>query len=1023
MTQKDNVKQLIGKSLNAYNDKVLQQIDKIEKKNKQQNHKISMLTNELDNDYLTKSEEGSVISLEHSKEGMVYIDNLEGNTLVNYCTDGAKELTLNGDIDLEGTFVTTTEGVDGGKVDVMCEGNTLIVDADGNEVDAGTEGATLMSVGQDDENGHKIEILSNNKNLIHTVRNYNNTLDRGVTMTMENNNTLHLNGTTTNANGDLDYTLHNSEQMDVYLKPNRNYIVNFEVISGSVSPIPSNAIKITDLVTEKVEWRTVKDSNRVISSSSNPRTVSWIRLAYSNITTFNNYKYRVQIEEGNVVTPYTKGLLNKKEILLNEPLRGLPNGVKDRFVKIGGKWYIERNCAKAIIDGTSQGRTNTSYLKENEFIMFTKVSDHPIKINGANLISATYKTYNKWSEMYNDTSGEGISNVDNTLGIGIRISNSKTGITSSDTNAQISEKLLEYFQANPFEVIYEPKTPTYEEIIDVELITYLDTTHISNNSIIPCNMKVKNSGYNVIIKPSTLYTVALDTNKSGTIGLNLGGAKETTSNNVLTLTTPTTLTDDSLRIYGKGIKGSKVRLLEGDKTNWIPSFFEGMKSSFEDKVQEDGTYKMEILSNNKNLWVVNNKTAQKDNLTVEFDHDTQIITVNGVCNIEDFYIYQGREYIIKDIPKNELNYTLSYEIVSGSYDITNSVRNSFGYIGISSREFGTTINIGGLNMISRNSVSFKMKNQPNNTWFRLDKGTVFNNLKLKISLEPYIRKTDYVKPSFNKIQFSSIEPLRGVGDIKDRFVFKDGKLVIERNTKEILLNGSEDWRYREVRSDCYCYTLNISDLKKYGINSCKQGYVDRFFMRHLLPFGAFFEYLNGRDICLQLPLALGNSNVNAIKDWLNVNNTRVVYELEQPTYEEIPFELQKIILEGYENGTLFIYTNIPPTSTVTYAGETPIVKVTKLNKTEVLNNTTDINDNIIPYLMDMDYRVVCLELATETQGISMARLFGGTFEMLQRDILSKRYSVEEYKYRLDAYLSVNKITEKEYEELGEMLNE
>ena len=73
--------------------------------------------------------------------------------------------------------------------------------------------------------------------------------------------------------------------------------------------------------------------------------------------------------------------------------------------------------------------------------------------------------------------------------------------------------------------------------------------------------------------------------------------------------------------------------------------------------------------------------------------------------------------------------------------------------------------------------------------------------------------------------------------------------------------------------------------------------------------------------------------------------------------------------------------------------------------------------------MDMDYRVVCLELATETQGISMARLFGGTYEMLKRDILSKRYSVEEYKYRLDAYLSVNKITEKEYEELGEMLNE
>ena len=75
--------------------------------------------------------------------------------------------------------------------------------------------------------------------------------------------------------------------------------------------------------------------------------------------------------------------------------------------------------------------------------------------------------------------------------------------------------------------------------------------------------------------------------------------------------------------------------------------------------------------------------------------------------------------------------------------------------------------------------------------------------------------------------------------------------------------------------------------------------------------------------------------------------------------------------------------------------------------------------------MDMDYRIVCLQLQSENinDGVSMLRLFGGTYEMLQRDILSKRYSIDEYRYRLDAYLSANKITNEEYEELGEMLNE
>ena len=43
--------------------------------------------------------------------------------------------------------------------------------------------------------------------------------------------------------------------------------------------------------------------------------------------------------------------------------------------------------------------------------------------------------------------------------------------------------------------------------------------------------------------------------------------------------------------------------------------------------------------------------------------------------------------------------------------------------------------------------------------------------------------------------------------------------------------------------------------------------------------------------------------------------------------------------------------------------------------------------------------------------------------MLQRDIQSKRYSIDEYKHRLDAYLDTNKITEEEYNKLGDMLNE
>ena len=42
--------------------------------------------------------------------------------------------------------------------------------------------------------------------------------------------------------------------------------------------------------------------------------------------------------------------------------------------------------------------------------------------------------------------------------------------------------------------------------------------------------------------------------------------------------------------------------------------------------------------------------------------------------------------------------------------------------------------------------------------------------------------------------------------------------------------------------------------------------------------------------------------------------------------------------------------------------------------------------------------------------------------MLKRDILSQRYSKEEYQYRLDRYLLANKISDEAYKELEGLLN-
>ena len=1106
MAQRDKVKELVGRGLNSYHTKALQQMDRIENKNKEQNHKISILSNELDNDYLTKTEEGSVISLEHSKEGMVYLDELQGNTLVNYCTDGSKEMTLNGDIDVEGTFVTTTEGVDNGKVDVLCEGNTLVnlftnisllgkrgysydvntkilsTKANGiddtswtnvetmfdvkknskytfliecldenvryqirtNDVsdDAGGSLAVglniciftaqdtsfkfkffdahrtslkrvknimllegdwtnkelppyfegMKSVGQDDTNGHKIEILSQNKNLC-TVNSYSGVRHNKIETNIPcKKNTI--------------YTLTFKDESDLNQSGSRG----ITLITHKTKTYKNDHGSIyTYAMGEGGKEYTFRESGFTFNTSD----CCYISLTSNNMASVPNLIIKeIQIEEGSQ-TSYSPHTFNKKEILINEPLRSVPNGVKDRIVKIGGKYFIERNCKQVRLELKSGALFEELETEDTIVAGIWNYSDK--KYHKKNIINHINDTFTDVDDRNNQN--EYIHSDGWNTNFFIRIKKSR-----------LTENTLQgvknWLQNNPINLVYELATPTYEPLeIEPTLNTYNDITHISNNSIIPCTMKIKNTGYNAIIKPSTLYTVAIGTDKGGTIGMSLGGTKVTTTNNVAKITTPATLTDDSLRLYGKGRKGSKIRILEGDIVN-IPKHFTGIQSSFEDKVQEDGTYKMEVLSNNENLFRLEDikYSTLAGNSARPIKNGFKIIT----DTVHYWHAVVSMELNVK--PKTTYTLGVSKKVVINAYP---SQEPSWGAGYVFIREYGDKVLTEG--KVKDNTRTYFRFNSGENTKIRVTFATAtdvatqkgeydFTDLDLRESKS----NLEYVDNKYNKIQFSSIEPLRSTTDISDRFIFKDGKIMIERNCIERDLTYFK-FTTTEIKGLNLRGGITISDAYRQpqgGSNttmkcdklasSSKEG---------IIPCINIYHHTNSNELRVSIPQRLLKTmDINGINDYFANNPHKVIYRLAEPYYEEIPFELQKIILEGYENGTLFFDTNIPPTSTVTYAGETPIVKVVKLNKTEVSNNTDDINDNIIPYLCDMDYRVVMLQLATEELegGVSMARLFGGTYEMIKRDILSKRLTREEYGHRLADYFNAGKLTEEQVRELEEL---
>ena len=1168
MAQKDKVKELVGRGLDSYHTKALQQIDRIDKKNKEQNHKISILSNELDNDYLTKTEEGSVVSLEHSKEGMVYLDELQGNTLVNYCTDGSKELTLNGDIDTQGTFITTTEGVDNGLVDVMCEGDTLVnawtlrdenpyspnissnltskvtIDTDktfckitinenlslvdGNKwivlraypeqycrdmiklnttytlifnldynfnlnsnadisiannvsnhfvrnksfmpkqglnkvvittVSEEPEDRTgqhiyigfpnflstdvigkyfkfsdfymlegdwtdreippffegMKSVGQDDENGHKIEILSQTLNLVDDFSKYVKGSNQ-TTFTKINNHSFSVEGSGSHTWQQVNFNIpfiQNAKAGDTFtlfaeeitlLNQDTSSDIEIQMRNTTLNISISNSWKVN--ANKPIRNGSIKFT---IPNNYNGTDILDLRVhvnhgvALANKVTIKN----LMIAKGHVdISSFKPYGLNKKEILINEPLRSLPNGVRDEIIKQNGKWYVKRKLNETYIEVPSSGVT-VDIIQDDKCRII--MADYPINIKPKQITTTINVNCDKIPSLKQTDLDDTSPNY--SYGISTRIATTKgiyMWVTKDKMPNQTLDGFKDFIKNNQPKIIYELETPIYEEIIDVELITYLDVTHISNNSIIPCNMKIKNTGYNAIIKPSTLYTVALDTNKSGTIGMNLGGAKVTTTNNVAKLTTPATLTDDSLRLYGKGIKGSKVRLLEGDKTNWIPSFFEGMKSSFEDKVQSDGTYKMEILSNNKNLIKNGEKYKNWDGYTPYQKLENGFILEYSVGRI-------AQNTVSLSNLKHGETYTFSCDV-----ELLTPLKRTlqvyrFGDI---KQDYGTSTNT------SRKLIyTFKHdSSMPNiGVYLQGDEHTTAKANITNIQLEKKSTNTECIDRKYNKIQFSSIEPLRKW----DRFVFKDNQLMIERGSLSFTVGNSRTWIYDTSIASPY-YKCNIKDI----IGAITQDITMNNILCDKLPikqvytsnsnYGAYV--VNSSELRIRIE---GFTSKEQYDTWLATNPLSIICTTTtEPTYEEIPFELQKIILEGYENGTLFFDTNIPPTSTVTYAGETPIVKSVRLNKTEVSNNTTDINDNIIPYLCDMDYRIVTLELQQEQPiQADFYKIFGGVYEMLKRDILSKRLSKSEYEYRLTDYFNVGKLTEQQVRELEDLINE
>lgn len=278
------------------------------------------------------------------------------------------------------------------------------------------------------------------------------------------------------------------------------------------------------------------------------------------------------------------------------------------------------------------------------------------------------------------------------------------------------------------------------------------------------------------------------------------------------------------------------------------------------------------------------------------------------------------------------------------------------------------------------------------------------------------------------------EPLRSLlNEFCDEIV---GNQLIRRVGK-VVLNGSENWYLHKQKEPNGLTAFSVSNIANTPENnSFVRG------LSNLLPFynwGSNPWAIEHSSIAIDgynkiYMYTIPNDNLQNFKQRLKENPVTVFYELAEPTYEEVLNEYgEPILLEGYENGTIYIDSTIVPTTTVRYTPKMESFKTLKEVKIRNTINDFDVANNVIPYMMEVDIKLTELEMSAistyniknirKMEVLDMISMQERTFKMLERLIRGKSHTKQEMIDRVLLYEQAKRITTEQALELNLIIEE
>lgn len=181
--------------------------------------------------------------------------------------------------------------------------------------------------------------------------------------------------------------------------------------------------------------------------------------------------------------------------------------------------------------------------------------------------------------------------------------------------------------------------------------------------------------------------------------------------------------------------------------------------------------------------------------------------------------------------------------------------------------------------------------------------------------------------------------------------------ILTKKYIKLILDGSENWNsFKEHTNTVSALLDKLQDKLKVVKN------VNTQLKNYAIPYGYHQgdteHFYMDANFALYLSKDKGITSLDLFKEYLSNNNFELIVELEEPIIEELP---NGITLQGFDDTTMYIENSLTPTVSYGYNALIPYKEELSQQKEEVEINTLDIENNIIPYLMDMEYNLMTME--------------------------------------------------------------